>query len=631
MEKKQVDIEEFNRIEFKATSNVIINFGILSLDHYLSNRKKELENLISCQYSHCLGSDKLTIECEKLIELLEKAYYIMGEELYNTSTKKQREEADKFYFVEKDGKLEAKKFAKMFTFGLASIFNNNSAGKAHPLGTSKRIKELENNKNYFDYIMQIYGENNLKLNNYKIIKKEENTNNAEYYAVPDNSIKGDSNIYFNHTYIKVPKLEFNKSFFLEGDNICCLLNESFSELTGLSCSSPFTSSGISAFNSFLESMNKAVSYKAKFICIFSPKFAYYYQNDEFVHSYFISSGDLLRTKKYLNSLSFKDETTFKENPFSNFDISYNKDYYILNNEIAFIISYDFFKKYFQSIYSTNQKNANEDDFLKEIETETKTMNLTSISFRKFSKTYRTNSFNQYDHLKTIFQLFYIIEIKNKIKIDSFVQNLLFIKPNTKRNLKKSELERTFRNKILGLILELKPIVKQIEDLFVKSFIFLSANNEESLKFQFKDYKIIYNFFINYQKLLLEGGNNMITESLQQKSINLGTSIGQSILRFSNTVNEEGKIDKTIAKENAKSSRSYIISLHKARTLEQFNEAIIRIQTKYLVSISREILEEINDTNFELVKQFTIISALNQLNQYLSNYNSKGAADETAKN
>lgn len=630
MGKKQVDIEEFNKIEFKATSNVIINFGILSLDDYLSKRKEELENLISCQYSHCLESDKLTIECEKLIELLEQVYYIMGEELYNTSTKKQIEEADKFYFVEKDGKLEAEKFAKMFTFGLAGIFNNNSAGKAHPLGTSKRIKELENNKNYFDYIVQVYGENNLKLNNYKIIKKEENTNNAEYYAVPDNSIKGDSNIYFNHTYIKVPKLEFKKELFLEGDKICCLINEPFSELTGPSCSSPFIS-GISTFNSFLNDIDRGVSFKAKYISIFSPKFAYYYQNDEYVHSYFITSGDLLRTKKYLKSLSFKDETTFKENPFSNFDISYNKDYYILNDEIAFIITYNFFKKHFQTIFSTNQKDATEDDFLKEIENETKTMNLTSISFRKFSKTYRTNSFNQYDHLKTLFQLFYLIEIKNNIMIDRFVQNLLFIKPNTKRNLKKSELERTFRNKILGLILELKPIVKQIEDLFVKSFIFLSANNEESLKFQFKDYKIIYNFFITYQKLLLEGGNNMITESLQQKSINLGTSIGQSILRFSNSLNEEGKIDKTIAKENAKSSRSYIISLHKARTLEQFNEAIIRIQTKYLVSISREILEEINDSNFELVKQFTIISALNQLNQYLSNYNSKGAADETAKN
>ena len=103
--------------------------------------------------------------------------------------------------------------------------------------------------------------------------------------------------------------------------------------------------------------------------------------------------------------------------------------------------------------------------------------------------------------------------------------------------------------------------------------------------------------------------------MQEKAFKLGTSIGMAIVRFDNPKNENDK------KSNAKNGRKYIINLHKARTLKQFTDAIIRIQNKYQIIVSGELFREnINEENFELVKQFAIVGALNLINEALKPYN-----------
>ncbi len=111
------------------------------------------------------------------------------------------------------------------------------------------------------------------------------------------------------------------------------------------------------------------------------------------------------------------------------------------------------------------------------------------------------------------------------------------------------------------------------------------------------------FLIIYEQSLKT--NNMEKE-LQLKAINLGKSIGQSILRFEND-------DK---KTNAKSGRKYLIGIHKSRSLIQFMDNLYRVVNKYQVSTSNDILENINDDNFQLIRQFVLISALNQINSVL---------------
>jgi len=93
------------------------------------------------------------------------------------------------------------------------------------------------------------------------------------------------------------------------------------------------------------------------------------------------------------------------------------------------------------------------------------------------------------------------------------------------------------------------------------------------------------------------------KELQKKAINLGKSIGQAILNY------EG-YDKI---SNAKNGRKYLINLHKSRTLQQFSDGLYRISNKYKISISNDLLENINENNFLLIRQFALLGALNQLN------------------
>ena len=102
------------------------------------------------------------------------------------------------------------------------------------------------------------------------------------------------------------------------------------------------------------------------------------------------------------------------------------------------------------------------------------------------------------------------------------------------------------------------------------------------------------------------------ENLQSRAIKLGSSIGQGILSYG-----EGQ-----RMTNAKQGRSYIIALRKSRTLVQFLEALTTIQTRYSLIISRELIDGIDEQNFEVIKQFAIIGALNQLNVQLNSSSKK---------
>lgn len=63
--------------------------------------------------------DKLIVENEQLMKLLKEVYYFMGKEIYDTPSKKQKEQSDKFYFIEEP--FGFGKFPKMNSFGLAGF------------------------------------------------------------------------------------------------------------------------------------------------------------------------------------------------------------------------------------------------------------------------------------------------------------------------------------------------------------------------------------------------------------------------------------------------------------------------------------------------------------------------------
>jgi hypothetical protein len=128
---------------------------------------------------------------------------------------------------------------------------------------------------------------------------------------------------------------------------------------------------------------------------------------------------------------------------------------------------------------------------------------------------------------------------------------------------------------------------------------------------YRSYKKLLAFLLLYENSINFGNHKNMTEQLQQRAVNLGKSLSYGILNFENPQNDNDR------KTNAKSGRKYIIRLHKARTLEQFTEALISIMKKYGVSVSNEILENLNKENFIMVRQYAVIGALNGINAVLS--------------
>ena len=174
-----------------------------------------------------------------------------------------------------------------------------------------------------------------------------------------------------------------------------------------------------------------------------------------------------------------------------------------------------------------------------------------------------------------------------------------------KNSKSSyQLERKLREKMLNKILKISSIILEMEKLFYNVFLYRISGNDK----RYRDYKMILNFLSLYESIIKFGGNDAMTDEIKEKAIKLGSSIGIRITNF-----ENDKEDKKKKNENAKHARKYIISLNKARTLQQFLDEIIRIQNKYALVISGDLLASIKEENWEYIKRFALIATLNILN------------------
>jgi len=169
------------------------------------------------------------------------------------------------------------------------------------------------------------------------------------------------------------------------------------------------------------------------------------------------------------------------------------------------------------------------------------------------------------------------------------------------------LERKQREKVLTLMLSGKSVVSEIAKLYYQCYTYLLKGDHVG----FKNYEQLFKFTSKYELKI----NKQMTPELQEKAFKLGTSIGMAITKFENPDNKNDE------KTNAKSGRKYIIDLNKSRTLDQFNDAVIRIMNKYQLQVNSELFKEnLNEENFEMVKQFAIIGALNVINNVIKPIN-----------
>jgi hypothetical protein len=576
-----------NKITFNQTANIFLNAGIIALTHYL----EEYQDESNYAFDFNLAENELTIESEHLFQLLEDVYYLMGKEVYDTATQKQRQELGNAYYDEKTG--EFKRFPKMNTYGLTQLLTNNVHSARFKKGKNK-LKQ-ENPDLYLGFEKFFHQESSL-----------------------EKTWKDAKTLYFNEPYKMITLLdEIKPAYFQPGKEICYLTGESYKKLINkIGTTSPFFS-GLTNFNSFLKTTDKKISWKAMYLSRFAPKFCLYkYANKkrDTITCYFLESNNLENLKElYQKHRSlFKDSNELLADEYvcnfklHNFKAHTKKKTDTANDftepsETLFMLIYTIYRQF---LFEKGLENITdvEDDFdLGYVQTP---ISLVSFKADSFSQTIRPNSFEHFNDFKFAISLIRYLE-KNGLNFQQLLASLKFLTRADKNSKNKYRLERQIRNKILDKVLKRKSIIKNMESLFYDCFKYLMSGDD----IRYKNFKVLLDLVILYEPVIKYAGNQHMTKDIQEKAIKLGSSIGMSILRGDN--DEMPSLD--VKKSNAKTGRSYIIGLHKARTFEQFREAIIRLQTKYNLIVSGDLLNKMNEENYEYIKQFAIISALNQIN------------------
>jgi len=590
--------EQISSITFHQTANLFVNTGIVALYQFLKRyEQKHPDHFPSLSYS--FENNQLEVNCDEILSLLEELYYFMGRIVYDTPTEKQLKENANIYYIEEEDRFDH--FPKMNTYGLTQLFTNNAQG----------VTRLKENAPKFK---------SLKKERPKIAAKIES-----YYEQKGHKLL--SKVYLNEPYTKITRLDINEKYLQAGKHRCPITGESYKALVEAKNVSPFVS-GLANFNSFLNSSEKKISWKAMYLIRFSPAICLYaYQNsyetlvcnffnsDNLEHLHELFDTSMLRPKEELEQINYRinfrmADFTVPRKGEEDLKIETTRDA-VWESEIAFMLLYTFYMKHFwKEVEEEKSDQAYEDPFSNH---SLENVPITLVTFRadKFANTLRPNYFEEYNHVKFVIQLIAALE-KAGISISTIWQSLKLNSPKAKTIRKQDyakgmAVERQTRASVLKKLLRGQSIVAELEQLFFKCYKYLVTGEPIG----FRNYNKLLGFLTLYEKAIKFGNHKVMNEQLQQRAINLGKSLGNGIIHYDHPKDDNEQ------KANAKGGRKYIIRLHKARTLEQFTEALISLMKKYNISISSALLENLNEKNFLLIRQYTVISALNVLNWILS--------------
>ncbi|WP_020537505.1 hypothetical protein [Lewinella cohaerens] len=598
---KQAKITE---IAFQRTGNVFLNSGIAGVYEYLTVCQ-DREDFPSYTFGWSEDGNSLWLKSEQLFDLLEQLYYFMGQELYDTSGKNAREKADKYYFT-KDP-FSATPFFKMKSYGLAALVTNDpQPSPKYKENAVKFANLVEEDSDFATAIAKFYAEKGFKIKDYELGEDGFTFQKGE---------KGDAKIFLNEPYIKITRLDpIVSAYFLPGKEKCYLTGEAYQKLVSNQNTSPFLK-GLSNFDSQLSPTTQKMSWKAMYLSRFAPKFAFYnyvsgldsivgflldsdtlknqYQLYRQHHSFYLDQEALIH-RSYLQNFKvwsfFQAKKGAEQQP-----LELPKDY-VRQQEIQFMLIYSIYQQILldQELESV----SGWDDFLG-IEFDRQVITLASFKADKFAGTMRPSSFEYFNNFKFVVRTIAYLEA-NGLQFDQLMPSLKFMK-TSERNANNSYLmERSIRNKVLGKLMQAKSILPTICQLFYQCYTYLIGNENIG----YKNFNQLKRLVELYEPLIPSNMN----KEIQEKAFKLGTSIGRAIITYDNANDPQSQ------KSNAKTGRKYIIDLQKSRTLQQFNDAIVRMQNKYALVVSADLFKaEINEENFNLVKQFALIAALNQLN------------------
>jgi hypothetical protein len=201
---------------------------------------------VSYDFTFALHEDKLVIESENLLTLLEDVYYLMGKEIYDTSGKNALEKADKFFFVKEPFKAEA--FAKMKTYGLGALITNDPTAIASKRGRKIKFEKLlSEDLEFATAVARFLNSKGKKLKFHSFNEQGELVENPIISGKKREENKGgESEIFIDAPYTKTTELPIDKKFFEPGDEVCYLTGERYKKLVDTQNTTLFLISGISA-------------------------------------------------------------------------------------------------------------------------------------------------------------------------------------------------------------------------------------------------------------------------------------------------------------------------------------------------------------------------------------------------
>ena len=499
-------------------------------------------------------------------KFLHDIYEILLSQYYNTSSRKQVDNNDQFYYDSKNDKFV--RFPKIKTMGIAELIFNHATTP-----TKTAIKYEEDGTLPKDY---------------------EHLQESLKSFLFDTGIKHGNKLLIDGPYETRPKIYIDvKKGKPKGTCFLCgNLSHSLSDI-GSSVFPMITGkSGVLSFNSMGNSPEK-VCWKCSYISKFVPVVGFYVMNRGALHMYLPYSSSLEKMNYVQKNLQIirKDDP----NLFSNFD-----------QQLGGFFQRPF-EQFFSFLYSLYRivmvkKTVLDGDSGYELDYE----KLFDITLSKAPVGYYvvdTERFSNAQMGKMIwfFQgsvyFFRLMDRMEKNNID--IKNVMTLLIDSKeKNVKKKLLNNKaiydrktlLRNRICERILNMQSIVDMVE-----KHVF-SINKSD-----IKNIRPLHDFVITYEKILNEEG-----EVMKQNVINVAISLGKSIGNSIGGENERFK---------PREGKDYLFRLRRARKIEDFLNEINRIQINYDVSVSRDLYEigQAIEENFTEFKQFCMIVALNMFN------------------
>lgn len=492
---------------------------------------------------------------------LQKSYDRLLKDFYNTSSQKQIEKNEGFYYDTEKGQFI--RFPKVKPMGIAGLVKIS--------GQSYKNK----------------GKANFEKSNESLTKQQYPKLEEKYSTLQDRFEK----------FLADTKLKPGNSLLLDGENIispsinidklsgkpkgCCFIcgqqSHAFSDIGGTVFPFITGSSGVLSFNTIGGSAEK-VCWKCDFIAKFVPVTGFYNMNKDTTHIYFPYSGSLEKMNDVCRSL----DSTKIEDPhlMRNFDNRFG-GYFQKPYEQFFTFLYSLYRVVMTKRTSSS---ADEDDYELDYEA------LFDVNLNKapldFFVVY-TESLGDAQMGKMIWPfhesvyLFRLLDHLEQNKIDLKKVMSLLVDYEQPKNESKTIL----RNRVCENILKKQSIVALIEQHAFR----INKSKTQNIR-------PLNDFVILYEKTIKEGDTVM-----DQKIIDVAVSVGKTIGMSIAPSGKKGKGD--------------LFRLRKTRKPEDFLNEINRIQMKYGTKVSSDLYNQGQkmEENFTEFKQFCMIAALNTYN------------------